>query len=617
MTADPSVFRGGPFRPVFADRQGSVVLRPTWLARMRDLTMALQPIVSIHSARCIGYEALLRGHEELGFDSVAKVLDAADAEDTLPEVEAALYEKAMQAFVALPGGTDLKLFLNIDSRTLIQAERLRPHLAAIAKRLGVPPLALVFDVSERHPVLTSDEGLCGLKSLRDLAGKVSIDDFGTGYSGLPLLYFTQPDYVKIDRFFIAGSHRDSRKKVFLRQLVNIAHLLGLQVIAEGVESDAEYYLCRDVGCDLVQGFHIQRPLLPPYHGAGDGTAVARMNAADRRSRGRSDHHLVEAQIQRIPAIRYNAALSSIFERFRQEHTSTFFPVVNENDEPMGLVREQDLKAYAYSPYGKDLLSNKGYGRQTSDFVWRCPIADISTKAEKILEIFSADENSEGILMIEGGRYVGFLSARSLLHILNEKNLALARDQNPLTKLPGNTMINEYLASALADMESGYLIAYIDFDNFKPFNDGYGFRQGDRAITLFADILNKDLPRDGVFIGHVGGDDFFAAFRDFPFTEAESLVAHAIERFRQEVESFYSEHDRDRGCLLAKDREGVERCFPLLSASAAIVHIPRGHAPGSLDEIARIIAKIKKEAKASPTRMAAASLLPRGELSPTA
>jgi len=613
MTVASTQKRPGPYKPVFAGRRGSVVLGPRWLERLRDLDVALQPLVSVHSARCVGYEALLRGYETLGHDSAAAFLDSAAEEDALPEVEAALYEKAFDKFVALPDHGDLKLFLNVDGRSLAKADRLRPYLREMTAHRGIAPAAVVLEVSERHPVFASEEALQGLKSLRAVAGRIAIDDFGTGYAGLPLLYYVQPDYVKIDAFFVQDAGRDSRKKVFLRQLVNIAHLLGLQVVAEGVESEAAYYVCKDVGCDLVQGFHIHRPMLHTEDAWTDGAEVARMNASDRRADPRSDHRLVKAQVEHIAPIVSTAELPAVFERFRNEQKSTFFPVVNDTGEPLGIVREQDLKAYAYSPFGKELLTNKGYGRQTLDFVWRCPIADISTKAEKILEIFSADETSEGILMVEDGRYMGFLSARSLLHILNEKNLALARDQNPLTKLPGNNMINEFLAGALADKASSYVIAYIDFDNFKPFNDAYGFRQGDRAITLFADILNKDLPREGVFVGHVGGDDFFAAFKGTPFDEAQSLVGHVIERFRQEVESFYSEHDRARGCIVAKDREGVERCMPLLSASAAIVSIPRGHAPGSLDEISSVIAMMKKEAKASPTRLAAASIVSRGDL----
>jgi diguanylate cyclase (GGDEF)-like protein len=318
--------------------------------------------------------------------------------------------------------------------------------------------------------------------------------------------------------------------------------------------------------------------------------------------------LIAQEVDYIIPIADSADLSEVFERVRIEQAISFFPVINSANEPMGLLRESDLKSYAYSPFGRELLTNKGYGRQVVDFLIPCPVADINTPAEKILEIFSADETSEGLLIVEDGAYTGFLSARSLLRILNEKNLAMARDQNPLTKLPGNAMINEFLSGAMADTSASYVIAYIDFDNFKPFNDKYGFRQGDRAITLFADILNKDLPRENCFIGHVGGDDYFAAFRDVEFEEAQAMVRHVVERFRQEVESFYDEDARAQGYIVAKDREGNERHMPLLAASAALVHIPRGHAPGSIDDISSVIAVMKKEAKVSPSKLAAVSIV---------
>lgn len=589
-----------------SDRPVHVPLDRRWAEVVRTVDVALQPVVSIHTGRCAGYEAFLRGFEALGHPTIAGFFDAAFADDVLPEVEACLFERAIAAFIGLKGADDLKLFLNIDGRTLLQIERLVPWLRRFVDDAGLPEAALVMEVSERQPVHASENALRGLQALRAVAGRIALDDFGTGYSGLPLLYFAQPDYIKINRFFIGDTARDGRKKVFLRHVVNVAHLLGIQVVAEGVETEKEYYTVKDVGCDLVQGFLIQHPSADPGQMALDGQVVQHLNDNDRRA-ARSDQRLVSEQIDHIVPIRDDGDLQDVFDRFRTEQTSTFFPVVDRQGMPMGIVREQDLKAYAYSPFGKELLSNRGYGRQLKDFLWKCPVADINTKAEKILEIFSADENSEGILIVEDGRYVGFLSARSLLRILNEKNLALARDMNPLTKLPGNNMINGYLGEAMTDLESAYTIAYIDFDNFKPFNDKYGFRQGDRAIMLFAEILNKDLPRENVFVGHVGGDDFFAGFRNFDFEDSQKLTAHVIERFRAEVESFYDEEARAAGFITAKDREGVERRMPLLSASAALVQVPRGHAPGSIDEISAVIAQMKKEAKRSPTKLAAVSV----------
>lgn len=580
-----------------------------WRAIQAAVTVSLQPVISIHSGRCVGFEALLRGYDRLGYASASGLLDAAHGLGVLLDLEQLLLERALDLFTGGPDHREQKLFLNIDARSLPEARPLAALITRMLRASGLNPVNLVIEVSERHPVADLSQVAPALSVLRQAAGGIGLDDFGAGYSGLPLLYSAQPDYIKIDRFFIANAEQDTRKRAFLTHLVTLAHLLGVQVIAEGVESDREYMLCRDAGCDLVQGFGISRPLsslsdIAPIH---DGVRI--LNARDRRNR-ESDIKLVSAQIEVIPPLSDTASLDEAFERLRTGST-TFLPVVSALGEPLGLLREKDLKAYVYSPFGKDLLSNKVYGRGPRHFLWPCPTAEVSARAEKILEIFSSDEESEGIILTEDGRYAGFLSARSLLRILNEKNLAVARDQNPLTKLPGNAVINDHLTEALADRDTAYTIAYIDFDFFKPFNDSYGFRQGDRAITLYADILRKDLPRDLCFIGHVGGDDFFASIRQAECADAVKLVRHTLDRFCEEVESFYDEDSRRRGYILGKDREGKDVRLPLLRASAGVLHISSGQSIGSIDEVSGIFARLKKQAKASASGMAVAKLGPPG------
>ncbi|MDZ7641484.1 MAG: GGDEF domain-containing protein [Desulfurivibrio sp.] len=110
--------------------------------------------------------------------------------------------------------------------------------------------------------------------------------------------------------------------------------------------------------------------------------------------------------------------------------------------------------------------------------------------------FSSQSRLRGILVTDNGRYQGFLNANALLKLLSDKNLEEARNQNPLTRLPGNFLINRFISDALGDLENEYIYVYFDFDNFKPFNDKYGLRQGDRAILMFADILegNGQHPR---------------------------------------------------------------------------------------------------------------------------
>lgn len=217
-----------------------------------------------------------------------------------------------------------------------------------------------------------------------------------------------------------------------------------------------------------------------------------------------------------------------------------------------------------------------------------------------VEIFTQNEQIEGIIIVENLKYKGFLNTRSLLNVLNEKNLAIARDQNPLTKLPGNTMIHRYVSEAILETSSSHYFIYFDFDNFKPYNDTYGFRQGDRVILLFSEILKSRAQSLYGFAGHIGGDDFFMGVKGIDLRKLYAKIQKLIRRFQNDVISFYDPEAIEKGCILAKDRHGEKTSFPLLTVSAVILELP---APRSIvfsvEEIAKKMSQLKKDAKSSP------------------
>ncbi|MCX7787399.1 MAG: diguanylate cyclase, partial [Spirochaetes bacterium] len=196
------------------------------------------------------------------------------------------------------------------------------------------------------------------------------------------------------------------------------------------------------------------------------------------------------------------------------------------------------------------------------------------------------------------------SQRALLQLIHEKELREARDQNPLTKMKGNLQVNEYLQETLSDPLHEGLYVYFDFDYFKPYNDTYGFRQGDRVILLFADLLREYERLEGWFVGHIGGDDFFAGI---PLTESleESLkkIRNLRVKFSQDASAFYAPEDRARGYLRAKDRNGKFRKFPLLGVSAAIIGVHSSSRQKNLNRVSKLLGILKKKAKESPDGIA--------------
>lgn len=141
-----------------------------------------------------------------------------------------------------------------------------------------------------------------------------------------------------------------------------------------------------------------------------------------------------------------------------------------------------------------------------------------------------------------------------------------------------------------------IFAYLDFDHFKPFNDKFGFRTGDRAILMCADILRTAFSREGRFVGHVGGDDFFVGFRNTDSGIAVTEIQEALNKFGRDVESLYPQEDRRNGYIRSVTRDGKSQKFPLLSISGAILHKDAERKLPSMDNLSALIAEAKKAAK---------------------
>ncbi len=141
------------------------------------------------------------------------------------------------------------------------------------------------------------------------------------------------------------------------------------------------------------------------------------------------------------------------------------------------------------------------------------------------------------------------------------------------------------------------MVYFDFNDFKPFNDYYGFRKGDRVILLFADILKKNSKLKDCLVGHIGGDDFFLGWhnKEESYIEIFNKIKKIVDKFSNDVESFYDEKDRNNGYIHAKGRDGKMQNYNILTVSAAIVLIKAS--VNSKDDIfAQELSKLKKSAK---------------------
>jgi len=174
---------------------------------------------------------------------------------------------------------------------------------------------------------------------------------------------------------------------------------------------------------------------------------------------------------------------------------------------------------------------------------------------------------------------------------------VARDMNPLTRLPGNLVLKREIATRLKNVEP-FAVAYIDLDFFKPFNDSRGFDLGDQAITVLADLLRgyagqQELGR--VFVGHVGGDDFVVIL---PPDDVQRFAQVLHGRWKEAICQFYTREELDAGTVEVFDRRGETMMVPLLSISIGVL-TSRRDGLDDLRKIAQVAAEVKKMAKTIP------------------
>ncbi len=142
---------------------------------------------------------------------------------------------------------------------------------------------------------------------------------------------------------------------------------------------------------------------------------------------------------------------------------------------------------------------------------------------------------------------------------------LSLDANPLTRLPGNISIERELVRRLAD-EGKFAVGYADLDNFKAFNDKYGFVRGDRVIFGSGRIISHAVTQSD-FVGHIGGDDF--VFITIP-EDVDKICRNIIKTFDRTIPKYYDEKSRAKGYIESETRNGKVQCFPLMSISIAVV-----------------------------------------------
>ena len=227
----------------------------------RQLTVHYQPKADVRTGRTVGVEALVRWiHPDRGFIPPDEFIPLAEHTGLIGPLTELVFDLAIaQVQQWHAAGHHLSVAVNVSAGTVLApdfVDGLRARLAVA----NLPARSLMLEITESQVMADPERAAAVLEALRELGVRVSIDDFGTGYSSLSQLKRLPVDELKIDRSFVFGMCEDPDDAVIVRSTIELAHNLGLAVVAEGVEDIGTWEELAHLGCDLAQGYHLSRPL---------------------------------------------------------------------------------------------------------------------------------------------------------------------------------------------------------------------------------------------------------------------------------------------------------------------------------------------------------------------
>ena len=559
------------------------------IIRQRQIKIQYQPVMDFTTGGILGWEAFARGPEKSTFHDPVALFAFASELGELYNLERICREQAVKQVGDIEKGQ--KLFLNVHAACLNDPVFSPASLAEMVEENGLKPEDIVFEFTERQTQSDLAMLLRRLEFYRKEGFKIAVDDVGAGNSSLRSLSQIRPDYIKSDISLTGGIGSNPFKRVMVETLVLLSEKIGSLVIAEGVETETEFSSLVSMGVQAGQGFYFARAASPKPAPSINVPAAASFESAAKEEwkcstpvRDLVDKAMIASPQQTVQEIK----------KLMEDDTPLGSVVVVENEFPVGLLMSYNLDRHLGTQYGISLY----YRRPVERLMDKEPlIVDADHAVEDVARMAMNRESQkiyDDIVVTNGGRFFGTVSVQKILDTLAQVQVELAKGSNPLTGLPGNVSIEQEINNRAREQKASSLI-YFDLDNFKVYNDVYGFNNGDRAIILISRVLKEAVRKTGHpddFVGHVGGDDFIVIAE--PGT-AETICGAVSDLFSREVPDLYNAKDQANGYVVAMGRDGKMGRFPLITVSMGIIDC-QFRTPFTLDEMSQRVAEVKKYAK---------------------
>ncbi len=553
-----------------------------------------QPIADLKTGKVMAHESLIRGPVDTPLHMPDPLFRAARSEGLSVKLEQACLVAALRTWVSHAQGK--RLFVNLSAQTLVtmvESLSIAGVMQALSK-LNVAPSALVIEITEHEHVSDLPRLIEVAAALRALGLRFALDDFGDGRSSLRLWAELRPEFVKIDKYFVHDLPHQAVKVQTIKGVMRFAETFGTLLVAEGIETEAELQVVRDLGIEFGQGYLLGRPQAEPAESVLEGAsriiASSEISVLPEMTRAASADFTVQRLAIAVQTFAVDTTIDDAAAAFTRDGTLRSVALVD-NGFPVGLLNRQTFVDRYAKPYFKEV-----YGRKPCIlFANTTPlILDKYTGIDALTAVLTSSDQrylSEGFIVTEGGRYLGIGTGEQLVRIVTEVRIEAARHANPLTFLPGNIPISEHIDRLLGS-GGEFVACYCDLNDFKPYNDHYGYWRGDEMIRLVARTLASHCDPRRDFVGHVGGDDFVVLFQsDDWLNRCEAIVA----QFNEKARSLFDEDALRKGGIEAEDRHGVMRFFNFTTLSIGAVPVRPG-AFTRAEQVASAAATAKHNAK---------------------
>lgn len=535
----------------------------------KHLTSAYQPILDVRSGEVFGFEALARMKGPSHFPNIADLFPFVEKIGELYPIETLCRRSAI-----LNSSNVLKsqeyLFLNVNPQILTDPDFASGQTRKLLVQKNLQPSNVVLEITERSAIQDFSIFREALEHYRNQGYSIALDDVGAGYSSLQSIAELHPDFLKIDRSLIQSIHTDPTKWALLETFSTFSRRIGCRLLAEGIETEEEMRTVVQLGVDYVQGYFVAKPAFERAELHSEALQIVKT----RRKIKRDEANTILSLVEPLPLFTVETTVRLVDQYFRS-HPNIRLLGICEQDRIVGVIHSDKFYSSLGTLYGVSLYSE----RQITLLMDPKPlIIEDNTPVEVASSIAMSRPDAQlydGLVVVRQQIPIGMVKVASLMKAMADTQIQIAQGANPLTGLPGNIAIEQEIQKRM-NKKKPFALIYADLNQFKHYNDLYGFQRGDTVIKILGEILLKAaIPfNDQTFVGHIGGDDFLFITEETPL---EDLCQEVISEFKMKTEPM----------------PGAEQ----LSVALAGLIIP-GSQSLNLDEIAVNAAHLKKEIKSS-------------------